>query len=61
MELNEVYSWTDTNKNWKNLLKKDINKTLIIETWADLVEKKLWHDAMTGRAGGEVVKFPNSR
>jgi putative transposase len=41
MDLDNVYFWTDTIKDWKKLLKPDKYKTIIIETIRDLCEKKL--------------------
>jgi REP element-mobilizing transposase RayT len=41
MEFNQVYFWTDTIKDWKHLLKQDKYKHIIIDIWADLVNKKL--------------------
>ncbi|HXA02926.1 MAG TPA: hypothetical protein VNW99_13105 [Cytophagaceae bacterium] len=41
MNLNEVYFWTDTIKDWKHLLKKDRYKELVIEQllWLKLRNK----------------------
>jgi len=39
LEFDEVYFWTDTIKDWKNLLKKDKYKQLVIEVWKDLVDR----------------------
>ena len=41
MELGEIYFWTNTIKDWKQLLKPDKYKQLIIDTLCSLVEKKL--------------------
>ena len=41
MDLLEVYFWTDTIKDWKNLLKKDKYKELIIESLSRLYCKGL--------------------
>ncbi len=41
MEFDEVYFWTDTIQDWKNLLNEDKYKELIIEVWKDLVDKDL--------------------
>jgi putative transposase len=41
MQLNQVYFWTDTVKDWKHLLKQDKYKQTIIESWKDLSQKKL--------------------
>jgi len=41
MDFDEVYFWTDTIKDWKNLLNKDKYKQLIIDVWKDLVDKGL--------------------
>jgi putative transposase len=40
MNLNELYFWTSTIKDWINLLTDDKYKFLIINTLKDLVEKK---------------------
>jgi REP element-mobilizing transposase RayT len=40
LEINEVYFWTDTIKDWKHLLKQDKYKLLIMDALKDLVEKK---------------------
>lgn len=40
MELNEVYFWTNTIKDWKYLLKKDKYKKVIIDQLRWLVERK---------------------
>lgn len=37
MLLGEVYFWTDTIKNWQNLLKDDRYKTMILSSWKELV------------------------
>lgn len=39
MDLNEIYFWTDTIKDWKNLLKKESYKELIIEQLQWLKER----------------------
>jgi len=39
MQLNDVYFWTDTVKDWKHLLKQDKYKQTIIETWKWLKDK----------------------
>ncbi len=41
MELNEVYFWTSTIKDWKHLLKPDKYKSLIIKILKDLLSRKL--------------------
>src|ERR1700751_2338095 len=41
MNLDEVYFWTDTIKDWKHLLKQDKYKQLVIDTLRDLVHKKM--------------------
>lgn len=41
MELNQVYFWTDTIKDWKHLLKQDQYKQIIIDTLTDLSQKGL--------------------
>lgn len=41
MELNHVYFWTDTIKDWKHLLKQDKYKQIIIDCLAELVQKNL--------------------
>ena len=41
MFLNEFYFWTDTIKDWKNLLKPTKYKQLVIDTLIQLVNKKL--------------------
>src|ERR1039457_4923689 len=41
MQLNEVYFWTDTVKDWKHLLKQDKYKQTIIDSWRDLVQRQL--------------------
>ncbi len=40
MFLNEVYFWTDTIKDWKTLLAQDKLKTIIIDSWNNLVQRK---------------------
>ena len=40
LELNEVYFWTDTVKDWKQLLKQDKYKQVIVDILKELVEKK---------------------
>lgn len=40
MELNEVYFWTDTIKDWKHLLKQDKYKEIILASLRDLVLRK---------------------
>jgi len=40
MVLGEVYFWTDTVKDWKHLL-RDKYKTIIIDTWRELVFRRL--------------------
>ena len=41
LEFNEVYFWTNTIKDWKHLLKQEKYKTIIIQSLAALVHKKL--------------------
>jgi putative transposase len=41
LQLNEVYFWNDTIKDWKHLLKQDKYKQLVIDTLKELVEKKM--------------------
>ena len=41
MDMNEVYFWTDTIKDWKHLLKEDKYKELLIDIWGDLVYRDL--------------------
>ena len=41
MELNEVYFWTSTIKDWKQLLNQDKYKKSIIEILQDLISRKL--------------------
>lgn len=41
IELNKVYFWTTTIKDWKNLLNKDKYKQIIIDTLNELVNKNL--------------------
>ena len=40
MELNQVYFWTDTIKDWKKLLQPDKYKELIISQWRSQVAKE---------------------
>ena len=40
MILNEVYFWTDTIKNWNNLLEHTHYKNIIIDCWRELVNRK---------------------
>lgn len=40
MLLNEIYFWTDTIKDWRNLLAEDHFKRIIIECWRELVSRK---------------------
>jgi putative transposase len=40
MLLNEVYFWTDTIKNWKDLLRDDSYKIIILNCWRELVNRK---------------------
>jgi len=40
MEMEEVYFWTTTVKDWKQLLKPDKYKTILIDLLADLVQKE---------------------
>ena len=40
MHLNEVYLWTATIKDWKNLLSPEKYKQLVVDTLAQLVTKK---------------------
>ncbi len=40
MFLNEIYFWTDTIKDWKDLLKDDLYKTIILDCWRELVKRK---------------------
>lgn len=39
MNFDEVYSWTDTIKDWKHLLKQDKYKEWIISSWQELVNR----------------------
>lgn len=39
MLLNEIYFWTDTIKDWKDLLKDDLYKTIILDCWRELVNR----------------------
>ena len=39
MFLNEVYFWTDTIKDWKNLLADDLYKNIIINCWRELIRR----------------------
>ena len=39
MFLHEVYFWTDTIKDWKNLLIDDSYKNIIIDCWRELVKR----------------------
>jgi len=41
MKLDELYFWTTTINDWKNLLKPDKYKELIISIWKDLTDKGL--------------------
>jgi putative transposase len=41
MDLDHVYFWTDTIKDWKHLFRQDKYKRLIIENLRDLVDKKM--------------------
>lgn len=41
MELKEVYFWTSTVKDWKNLFVQDKYKQLIIDQWRSLTQKEL--------------------
>ena len=41
LEFNEVYFWTNTIKDWKHLLKQEKYKSIIIQSLANLVHKKL--------------------
>jgi putative transposase len=41
MDIDEVYFWTDTIKDWKHLLKHDKYKQLVIDNLRDLVQKKM--------------------
>jgi putative transposase len=41
MNINNVYFWTDTVKDWKHILKPDKYKTIIIEILRDLSRKQL--------------------
>lgn len=41
MQLDDVYFWTDTVKDWKKLFKQDNYKTLIINCLKELVDAKL--------------------
>lgn len=38
--LNEVYFWTDTIKDWKDLLRNDLYKNIILDCWRELVKRK---------------------
>ena len=40
MLLNKVYFWTDTIKNWKDLLRDDLCKIMILNCWRELVNRK---------------------
>ncbi len=40
MFLNEVYFWTSTIKEWRHLLKEDIFKNMILESWKELKKRK---------------------
>ena len=40
LDMNEVYFWTDTIKDWKHLLKQDKYKEIIIRMMKDLVVKE---------------------
>lgn len=40
MFLNEVYFWTDAIKDWKDLLKDDFYKNIILECWRELANRK---------------------
>ncbi len=40
LEMNQVYFWNDTIKDWKHLLKPDKYKEIILATLKELVEKK---------------------
>ena len=39
MFLHEIYFWTNTIKDWKNLLTEDSCKTIIMECWRELVRR----------------------
>ncbi len=39
MLINEIYFWTDTIKNWKDLLKDDVYKEIIVDCWRELVNR----------------------
>jgi putative transposase len=41
LELNEVYFWTCTVKDWKHLLKPDKYKQIIVDNLQKLVERRL--------------------
>ena len=40
MFLHEVYFWTDTIKDWRSLLKNDVNKKIIMDCWRELVRRQ---------------------
>ena len=40
MQMNEVYFWTDTIKDWRSLLKQDKYKQIIVNSLHELVERK---------------------
>ncbi|WP_229216501.1 transposase [Dyadobacter sp. 3J3] len=40
MEFDQVYFWTDTIKDWKNLLRQDKYKELIISSWKELIRRE---------------------
>ncbi|MBO0930246.1 transposase [Fibrella aquatilis] len=39
MELNQVYFWTNTIKDWKRLLQPDKYKHVILQSWQELVSR----------------------
>ncbi|HCW08382.1 MAG TPA: transposase, partial [Cytophagales bacterium] len=40
MSLHEIYFWTDTIKDWRELLGDDRFKEIVIGCWQDLVKRK---------------------
>src|SRR3954462_961336 len=39
MFLNEIYFWTNTIKDWKNLLVNDSCKKIIMDCWRELIQR----------------------
>jgi putative transposase len=37
MQMNEVYFWSDTVKEWKHLLKQDRYKQISVDSWCGLI------------------------